>query len=154
VTLHFAYGANMSRAVMRRYAPQARALGPAELTAYRFIITADGYASVVPERAQSVHGVLWRLTPRDRITLDGWENVDSGLYRAAILRVRSAGRHAPALVYLARPSGEGRSKPGYMELVITAARERDLPEPYIRSLQAWSPTRWRAARAVEIGAFR
>src|SRR6185437_13618493 len=47
-TLHFAYGANMSRAVMQKYAPGARALGVAELTAHRFVITADGYASVEP----------------------------------------------------------------------------------------------------------
>jgi hypothetical protein len=31
MTLHFAYGANMSRAVMLKYAPGARALGVAEL---------------------------------------------------------------------------------------------------------------------------
>ncbi len=154
MTLHFAYGSNMSRAVMRRYAPQARLLGTAELAGYRFIITGDGYASVEPERAQSVHGVLWRLTPRDRITLDAWENVERGLYRAEMLPVRGAGRRAPALVYIARPGGEGRAKPGYLEVVIAAAREWDLPEPYIRSLQRWSTTRWRGPRAGEIGAFR
>ena len=58
-------------------------------------------------RAQTVHGVLWRLTPRDRITLDAWENVASGLYRAEILPVRRAGRRRPALVYVARPLRTG-----------------------------------------------
>ena len=77
---------------MRRYAPGARALGVAELAGHRFVITADGYASVEPARAQSVHGVLWRLTPRDRVTLDAWENIAGGLYRAEMLPVRSAGR--------------------------------------------------------------
>ena len=43
----------------------------------------------------------------------------------------------PALVYFARPRGEGRPKPGYMELVIAAAREWELPERHIRSLEAW-----------------
>jgi len=56
--LHFAYGANMSQAVMRKYAPCAQALGVAELNNHRFVITADGYASVEPARAASVHGVL------------------------------------------------------------------------------------------------
>jgi hypothetical protein len=65
--LHFAYGSNMDSAIMRRHAPAAIALGVASLPNHAFVITADGYASVVSARARVVHGVLWRLTPRDRI---------------------------------------------------------------------------------------
>jgi len=151
-TLHFAYGANMSRAVMRRYAPAASALGAAELVGPRFVITGDGYASVEPERASSVHGVLWRITPRDRVSLDAWENVEGGLYRAATLAVKHDGRRMTALVYRARPNGEGRPKPGYIELVIAAAREWSLPEDYIGALAAWSPRL--GADARKIGEFR
>jgi hypothetical protein len=43
----------------------------------------------------------------------------------------------PALVYFARPRGEGRPKPGYIELVVAAAREWDLPPRHIRALEAW-----------------
>ena len=137
MTLHFSYGANMSRAIMRRHARDAEPLGVAELTGHRFVITGDGYASVEPARAQTVHGVLWRITPRDRVTLDAWENVGAGLYRAETLGVRRKRCLAPALVYFARASGEGRPKPGYVELVVAAAREWDLPLRHIRSLQAW-----------------
>ena len=154
MTLHFAYGANMSRAVMRKYAPGARALGVAELLGHRFVISADGYASVEPERAQSVHGVLWRITPRDRAMLDAWENVAAGLYRAETLAVRGAGRRVAALVYLARPGGLGRPKPGYMELVIAAAREWNLPADYIAALQGWSHAPARGSDAGKIGEFR
>ncbi|MBM3530801.1 MAG: gamma-glutamylcyclotransferase [Alphaproteobacteria bacterium] len=138
MTLHFAYGANMSRAVMRRHAPGASPLGAAQLAGYRFLITGDGYASVVPAMGQTVHGVLWRITPRDRVTLDSWENVDGGLYRVAMLPVTHARRRLNALVYCARPSGEGRPKPGYMELVIAAAREWGLPEAHVQSLAGWN----------------
>jgi hypothetical protein len=154
MTLHFAYGANMSRPVMRRHAPGARPLGAAVLADHRFVITGDGYASVEPARAQSVHGVLWRITPRDRVTLDAWENIDGGLYRAEMLAVRSTGRRVPALVYLARPAGEGRPKPGYMELVIAAAREWELPDGYIRSLDGWSSARPLGTDMRKIGEFR
>jgi len=153
-TLHFAYGANMSREVMRRYAPAARPLGPAALADHRFVITADGYASVEPERGQAVHGVLWRITPRDRVLLDAWENVGSGLYRAEIVPVRRKRCLAPALVYFARPNGEGRPKPGYMELVIAAAWEWELPDPYIHSLEDFASMRPRGADARKIGEFR
>jgi hypothetical protein len=137
MTLHFAYGANMSRAIMRRHARDAEPLGVAELTGHRIVITGDGYASVEPARAQTVHGVLWRITPRDRVTLDAWENVSAGLYRAETVPVRHAGELMPALVYYARPRGEGRPKPGYIELVVAAAREWNLPPRHIRALEAW-----------------
>jgi hypothetical protein len=157
MTLHFAYGANMSRAVMRRYAPGARALGVAELSGRRFVITADGYGSVVPDCAQSVHGVLWRLTPRDRVALDAWENVAAGLYRAETQPVRSSGRRVPALVYVARQGGAGRPKPvpkpGYLELVIAAAREWNLPADYTASLQCFLPPRVLGTDARKIGDF-
>jgi AIG2 family protein len=137
--LHFAYGANMHRAVMRRHAPNAEPTGAASLADYRFVITADGYASVEPARTHTVHGVLWRLTPRDRVSLDTWENIAGGLYRAKTLSVLTAGRRVPVLIYLARPRGPGRPKAGYMELVLEAARAWNLPSDYVASLQRWLP---------------
>jgi gamma-glutamylcyclotransferase (GGCT)/AIG2-like uncharacterized protein YtfP len=151
MTLHFAYGANMSRAVMRRHAPGARALGVAELIDHRFVITADGYASVEPAKAETVHGVLWRITPRDRVTLDAWENVEGGLYRAETLSVRAASGRVPALVYFARPGREGRPKPGYIELVVKAAQEWSLPDEHVASLQRWA--RPLGADSRKIGEF-
>jgi AIG2-like family len=153
MTWHFAYGANMSRAVMRKHAPGAHPLGLAELAGYRFVITADGYASVEPARAQSAHGVLWRITPRDRVTLDAWENVEAGLYCAVTLPVRGPDGRVPALVYLARPGREGRAKPGYMELVVAAAREWELPATYVRSLHRWNAMRPLGSSARKIGEF-
>ncbi len=138
--LHFAYGSNMHPAVMRRHAPTAEPLGAATLAGHRFVITGDGYASVERATARTVHGVLWRLTPRDRVTLDGWENVAGGLYRAATMPVRHGGRLHRALVYLARPSGEGRPKAGYMELVLAAARDWNFPPAYVADLDRWLPS--------------
>jgi gamma-glutamylcyclotransferase (GGCT)/AIG2-like uncharacterized protein YtfP len=154
MTFHFSYGANMSRAVMRRYAPGARPLGIAALAGYRLIITADGYASVEPAKAATVHGVLWRITPRDRVSLDAWENVDAGLYRAATLPVRASSGCVQALIYFARCSGEGRPKPGYIELILDAAREWQLPADYIGSLESWAMLRPLGADMRKIGAFR
>jgi hypothetical protein len=139
--LHFAYGSNMHRAIMRKHAPAAVPLGVGRLANYRFVITADGYASIEPAPAKMVLGMLWRLTPRDRVTLDLWENIAGGLYRAAHLPIQFAGRHVSALVYLARRRPEGEPKPGYMEIVVKAARELELPADYMTSLERWLPVR-------------
>jgi hypothetical protein len=149
--LHFAYGANMHRAVMCRHAATAQPIGAAALADHRFIITADGYASVAPAPAHTVHGVLWRITPRDRVRLDAWENIAGKLYRGEILPVRHAGGLRPALVYIARPGRTGQPKAGYMELVVAAAQAWRLPSDYISSLQHWLPRRPTGAGARKLG---
>ena len=151
--LHFAYGSNMSRSVMRRHASQARPVGVAALAGHRFVITADGYASVEPKRANTVYGVLWRLTPRDRATLDAWENTAGGLYRAKCLRVQLADRRCTALTYVAPSRRSGLARTGYVEFVIAAALEWHLPRAYIRSLRRWLPRRRGSAGPRELGEF-
>jgi cation transport regulator ChaC len=139
VIAHFAYGSNMSRAVMHKHAPDAEPVGATALADHGFVITADGYASIAPKRGVTVHGVLWRLTPRDRVTLDAWENVAAGLYRAVTMPVQHAGQLQPALIYVAQLRQPGQARAGYMELVIAAAVEWQLPEAYIQSLRDWLP---------------
>jgi gamma-glutamylcyclotransferase (GGCT)/AIG2-like uncharacterized protein YtfP len=137
MTLYFAYGSNMSRALMHRLCPHARPLGIAVLDDHRFIITVDGYASVVIDPRACVHGVLWRVGPREITALNAYESVDTGLYRRRILPVRHAGERASALVYVGRSCRHGQPKPGYMELVLAGARDWTLPAAYVATLARW-----------------
>ena len=136
MTLHFAYGSNMSRALMRRRCPGATALGAARLDRFRYVITRDGYGSVVPHPGGAVHGVLWRLTPRDLAALNAYEQ---HAYVHRVLPVALSGRRMPALVYVAPHRGGGRARPGYQELVVAAARDADLPEDYVHALARLVP---------------
>ncbi len=151
--LHFAYGSNMSRHIMRRHAPNAEPVGAARLPGYRFVITANGYASVAPQRGSIVHGVLWRLIPRGRVALDAWESVAAGEYVVEMLPVDHAGRRRRALGYIARRRRAGAAKPGYMEVVIAAARDWELPEAYIASLLRVVPKRPLGAGRRKFGEF-
>ena len=110
-----------------------------QLADHRFIITADGYASVEPALGQTVHGVLWRITPRDRVTLDGWENVAGKLYRAETMPVRQDGRLHRRWSILPARAARARPKAGYMELVVAAARKWNFPAAYIGGLERWLP---------------
>jgi AIG2-like family len=151
VTLHFAYGSNMSRSLMGARCPGARALGTATLAGWRFVIGAEGFGSIAPQPGGLVRGVLWRLTARDLAAVNAYESVDCGLYRRRHLPVRHGDRRVSALVYIARRGGEGRPRPGYLRLVVEAARDWELPESYVRSLVRWSPSGWRGARAPSTG---
>jgi len=146
MTRYFAYGSNMSRAAMRRRCPDARALGPARLEGYRFFVGLDGWGSVEPKRGACVHGVLWRLTPRCQAALHAYELLHKGLYCVRHLPVRVGSRRLSAMVYLLRRRQPGRPKPGYMQAIAAAARDWQLPEPYIGSLERWSTSRFAGAR--------
>lgn len=151
MTFYFAYGSNMNRAAMRRRCPGAAAVGPARLAGYRFIMSADGYASVAPAAGDTVHGVLWRLTPSDVAALNAYEAVDSGLYRRRLLPVVQDGRRRRALVYVGRRAREGRPKPGHLADIMRAARDWRLPEPYLRRLARRAPSAWPGLFATDTG---
>jgi cation transport regulator ChaC len=151
VTLHFAYGSNMSRALMGARCRDAQALGTATLVGWRFVINPDGFGSIARRRGGRVHGVLWRVTARDLAAVNAYESVSSGLYLRRWMPVRSGAREASALVYIARRRGEGSPRPGYIALVVDAARDWQLPEPYIRSLARWAPSGMRDVRPKDTG---
>jgi gamma-glutamylcyclotransferase (GGCT)/AIG2-like uncharacterized protein YtfP len=149
--LHFAYGSNMSSALMLARCPQAEAIGRATLAGWRFVITTDGYGSIVRCRGGHVQGVLWRLALRDLAALDAYESVGSGLYRRRVVTVRCGRRARTAMVYIARAWRAGRPRPGYLHLVVGAAGDWELSEAYVRSLARWSSSRWRGARPPDTG---
>jgi AIG2-like family len=135
---YFAYGSNMSAKLMRRRCPEAVAVGPARLVGWRFVVTRDGFASIVRDPGEAVYGVLWQLSPRDTAALNAYESLDSGLYSRRVLPVRRNERITPAVVYMARSRTRGRARAGYQRVVVDAAREWGLPERYVRALERWS----------------
>jgi cation transport regulator ChaC len=153
--LHFAYGSNMNRLMMGWRCPSARLVGRAVLPGHRFIIMQHGLGNIVPARGGVVHGVLWRLTPRDLAALHAYENITAGLYRTVTMVVVAERRRIPALVYVANNRVLGRPKSGYMDVVTSAARDVGLPPGYIRGLarMASAPKgRFAPARAPHRGA--
>ncbi len=154
MTLHFAYGSNMSRAQMGARCPGARALGTATLRHWRFLIGGQGHGSISPRPGALVHGVLWRVGPRELAAINAYESIDSGLYIRRSLSVRFGTSLLPALVYILRRQGEGRARPAYVHLVVEAARDWELPQAYVNALQRWSPSGWRGTRPKDTGEIR
>ena len=150
VMVHFAYGSNMRRAVMARTRrPRSRSASRVAEPPFRHyrgrlcIGRAGTHAAV--------HGVLWRLTPRDRARLDAWENIAGGLYRAEFAgATRWPPLHRARLYCPEAPPA--RPKAGYMELVIAAALEWQLP-PALHCILAALLRSVHAARAAQSGEF-
>ena len=132
--LYFGYGSNMDAAQMRDRCPGATLLGIAVLKDHRLLITEDGYATVVAHEGGRVMGALWTLTEQDERALDDYEGIATGFYRRASARVESDGQEVNALIYVAASTTPGRPRPGYLELVVAAARSLGLPAEYIAEL--------------------
>jgi len=151
VTLYFAYGSNMNRAAMAARCRGARAVGPARLYGHEFFIGVDGWGSVRRAPGKSVHGVLWRLTPRDLAALHAYELLHKEIYLVRHMPVRVGSRTALAMVYLLRRAKTGKPKPGYAEMCAAAARGWGLPERHARVIARWSISRWTGSRAIGQG---
>ena len=84
--------------------------GPAMLNG---IASSSGSAwgSVIPSRGDTVHGVLWRLTPRDIAALNAYELLHQGLYDVRYLPVRHGTRRMRAMIYLLRRLVPGKPRP-------------------------------------------
>lgn len=125
MTLYFAYGSNMSSAAMRARCPGARAVGTAILEGHQFFIGLEGWGSVRPVPGARVHGVLWRLTPRDMAILHAYELLHKGIYDVCSLPVRYGSSRVSAMIYRLRRPIVGKPKPGYAEFCAAAARMVD-----------------------------
>ena len=135
--LCFAYGSNMDRNAMAMRCPNSKPLGKARLPRHKVVIMNEGYASVMRDPRQDVHGVLWNIALGDMRALDHYEGVAQGLYRKVMQPVlREAGGSARALVYVGRGSAGGTPRADYLQALIAAARDWELPESYLRQLQA------------------
>lgn len=144
--LYFAYGSNMDRAHMARLCPLAEAYGVASLRSYKYVIAASGYATVIPWPGSFVHGVLWKVGPKEIAALDRYEDVASGLYRAVQLPVKFNERLLRALVYLASGDKTGPVPAGYIEKIVAAAKDWNLPADYIDTLAKQGPAGARRTR--------
>lgn len=151
MTPYFAYGANLDRDAMKHRCPDAIAVGPAVLAGYRFVIGSGGWGSVAPARGSLVHGVLWRITPRDRAALNVYEQVENGLYLIRTASVRAGNGNIAAMLYILRHKALGRPRPGYIDRIAAAARSWDFPDGYIREIERWSMMGRVARRTRETG---
>lgn len=146
--LYFAYGSNMDLSALRTRCPKARPRGPACLPRHRFVIMANGWASVVRDPRASMHGLLFDLALSDVPALDRYEDVARGLYVKAYLALRRAeGAACRALVYLGTEPRLGGTPPaGYMEAIVAAAEANGLPPAYVAELDGHRPGGTRAAK--------
>jgi hypothetical protein len=138
---YFAYGSNMVASQMAARCPKASVIGVACLQGYRFRINSRRVGTVVPDQAHQVYGLLWDITAEDLMALDVYEEIKGGLYEKANVLVELLPNHkAQALIYFATDQSIGVARARYMNDVVAAAKQWNLPQAYIQELAKWLST--------------
>ena len=107
---YFAYGANMSAALMRHHGVHFASRVPARLPGFRleFNVTVPrhpglGYANIVPDPAGVVEGALYELDDAALAVLDTYEDYPTCYGRQQVTVVLADGRSLLAITYVANP---------------------------------------------------
>jgi len=132
--LYFAYGSNMHLAQMRNRCPQSPLVGAGLLCGYRWIISARGYANIVPDVQSMVEGLLFWLDPMDERRLDIFEGVHLGNYQKVDVRVLSNREELTALAYIDPVVSEGLPKSEYVARINAAVRDAQLSPRYLHQV--------------------
>lgn len=144
----FAYGSNMCEGRLRepRRVPSARFVGVARLPQHviRFHKRstdgsgkADAYRTERPE--DSVWGVVYGFLEAEKPALDRAEGLGEGYVQCNVEVLGAGGEVYQAFMYVAEPSSVDPSlKPysWYKRFVVEGARQHNLPEWYIQTLEA------------------
>jgi gamma-glutamylcyclotransferase (GGCT)/AIG2-like uncharacterized protein YtfP len=140
--LYFAYGANLDLRRFRRRCPGANVLGRARLPDYQLAFTRysraekGGVADIVPEPGAEVWGALYEIDASCFAPLDDYEGAPRAYRRETLRVVDDAGTEREAFVYIANKTGEFAPSRAYLSQITRGAREHELPEEYVRTLES------------------
>jgi gamma-glutamylcyclotransferase len=142
MTLLFAYGSNMAGAEMEAWCPEHRFVGSARLDGFRLelrrrsIRWGGGAADIVPAPGESVWGALYEVADGELDRLDRKEG-EGFAYRRIEVELAD-GQRASAYEVIDKEPLEVPCSPEYAELVVAGARERGLPDEWLRELSGIS----------------
>ena len=145
--LYFAYGSNLEPVQMAQRCPDHRVVGRAVLRGHRIRFRGYGrdwqgaVATVEPDPARDVHGVVFALTENDYRTLDGYEGYDgpgaeSSLYDRVRVKVEvEGGKMIDVETYVIRPLPEGEPSRRYRDAIVRGMRHHGLPAEAIAAIE-------------------
>jgi gamma-glutamylcyclotransferase (GGCT)/AIG2-like uncharacterized protein YtfP len=149
--IYFAYGSNLDRQQMAQRCPNAKVIGPAQLTDHRICfprkspVRGCAVASIEPHAGMTVWGLMYEMTADDLKRLDAREGYDPVNLKAAnrydrveIVIEQMRGEPVKAVTYVALPEDEpGLPSFDYMKQIIDGAVANSFPDDYVASLKAF-----------------
>jgi gamma-glutamylcyclotransferase len=142
---YFAYGSNLSKRRMLQRTGAIPISRQVFLRDYRLAFNAhvgqEFYANIMPLIGGMVHGVVYSCDEQAMTALDRYEGVAQGCYRRVGVEVETeGGERIRAAAYIAGEryvSEGGVPSAFYLGLIISGAREHDLPEQYVHWIESY-----------------
>jgi gamma-glutamylcyclotransferase (GGCT)/AIG2-like uncharacterized protein YtfP len=140
---HFGYGSNLNIDFLRQYVPSAEFVTKAYLPNYEVQFRfwskkrQGGISSIIEKPGGMVHGVIYECDEKEMVELDILESVPQGLYNRETFKVfGDDGKwHEADLYRVAVPKGPFTPSKGYVELMLSGARQHGLDENYVKIIE-------------------
>jgi len=89
-----------------------------------------------------VHGIVWRINPQHKTTLDRFEGIRLRRYLVREVRMEHERGSLRGFAYVGTNIAQGRPVRAYLEgVVIPAAVSWGLPDAYVAELRSWFVSR-------------
>ena len=98
--LYFAYGSNLDLEQMAQRCPDAEIVGPVRLENYELRFRGSGFATVAPKKGSTVHGLVWKITPKCEQSLDRYEGYPRHYIKEAVTVQTADGSKIPVMAYI------------------------------------------------------
>lgn len=132
--LYFAYGSNINLSQMAYRCPDAKVVEPVVLEGYELLFRGNGggcgVATIAPKEGSQVHGLLWRITPRDERALDYYEGYPRLYEKESVtVKLQSGGEIAVMAYVMTREKERLPTEPtvGYYEGIREGFQQNGLP---------------------------
>jgi len=131
-TIYFAYGANVCRAHMALWCPEAVPLVRATLPDWRLVFRT--WADIVPSPGDSVQGALYQVGVRDLAALDEFEDCPA-LYHRVRVAVLTESSAAEVMTYRMNPGHPlALPDPDYLDLILKGYEDWGL-DPHLLTVK-------------------
>lgn len=138
---YFAYGSNMSSEHLHSRITSVKIIGRAFLQDWRIVFNkrskdGSGKANLVENPGNVVWGVLYEINDSDMNTLD---MIEGGYERVTVRVQKPDGNEVEAVTYVSKDlTNDSRPYRWYKKLLLSGAREHNLPQHYIAYLEGFS----------------
>jgi len=96
--LYFAYGSNLDLDQMAYRCPDAKVVGPVTLENYELLFRR--FATIAPKEGNTVHGLLWEITPQCEQALDFYESFPSFYDKEPVTVRTQSGEKITVMAYV------------------------------------------------------
>ncbi len=96
--LYFAYGSNINLDQMEYRCPDAKVVGPVTLDNYELLFRR--YATIAPREGNTVHGLLWEITPQCEQALNHYEGFPSFYDKEQVTVQTQSGKKVTVMAYV------------------------------------------------------